>query len=65
MEPTQQNTQKDDMFNIGKDKKPDKVISQQKKADMITDERMKNLFNTGSSGVNSDEHKRKREEFAV
>ena len=66
MEPTEDNTQSEDMFNIGKDKKADQAKQKKKKVDDVAEERLKNTFNVGAGGSkDNDEHKRKREEFAV
>ena len=56
----------EDLFNLGKDKQIEVEKKKKKKADEVGEERLKNTFNVGGTGQkDNDEHKRKREEFAV
>ena len=51
---------------MGKDKNAEVEKKKKKKAEDIGEERLKNTFNVGATGSkDNDEHKRKREEFAV
>lgn len=66
MEPTDNSNSEDVIFNMGKDKNADTTKQKKKKPEDVGEERLKNTFNVGgASSKDNDEHKRKREEFAV